>query len=59
MGREGDRVEEVWAGDMWGPRGSHADSAATSAKTKDYIVLGRKVYRYCMLRDVLYLVIIK
>lgn len=37
--------------------GFHTDSATTSAKTESNTTLGLNVTRFCMLRDVLYLVV--
>jgi hypothetical protein len=52
-GGEG-REKEV---DMWGPHGSHAESAATLDKTGVKITEGPSLHWFCMLEDALYLVL--
>lgn len=40
---------------MWGPRGSHTESAATSDKTGVKTVEGPYLHWFCKMRDALYL----
>jgi hypothetical protein len=44
----------MWHPDMWGPRGSHDDSAATSDKTRVKTAKGSGLHWFCKLGDALY-----
>ncbi len=47
----------AWHPDMWGPCGSHAESAVTSDKTGVKTAEGPSLHWFCKIRDALYLVL--
>ncbi|BAD53950.1 hypothetical protein [Oryza sativa Japonica Group] len=58
-GKERKRVAGLltWHTDTWGPRGSHADSAAMSNKTRVKTAEGPNLHWFCKLGDTLYSVL--